>query len=100
MIKKQFSIGLLDKDAHKQLVATSDAMRTITNLVIKHFWYGTIYNASWVYTHDDGTLVVEPSVIVDIITDKPHTLFVQDVKQALNQESVMYMEQPINVEFL
>lgn len=97
---KQFTIWLLDKDEHKQLITTDKAINLITDLVIKYFWYGTIYNANGIYTHDDGTLVIEPSVKVEILTDKQHLQFVQEIKTTLNQESVMYQEMQVKTEFL
>ena len=100
MITKQFTIGLLDKDTHTQLIDTSKAMRLITDLVIKYFWYGTIYNASGIYTHNDWTLVIEPSVKVEVLTDKSHSWFVSEIKTTLNQESVMYQEMQVKTDFL
>lgn len=90
MIKKTFYIWLFDKESKKQEFTTLEAYKIVQKLTINHFWGGTIYQANWIYKHEDGTIVVEPSLVVDTVTMEGHTQFINEVKSALNQESVMY----------
>lgn len=100
MIKKTFYIWLFDKESKKQEFTTLEAYKIVQKLTINHFWGGTIYQANWIYKHEDGTIVVEPSLVVDTVTMEDHTKFINEVKSALNQESVMYQEAHPTISFL
>lgn len=86
------SIWLNDKDSKQQEINTLDAYKIVTNLIIQHFWWGTINEGKWVYTHENWEIVVENTLICSIITDKDTSWFISDVKKFLNQESVMKEE--------
>lgn len=100
MIKKTFYIWLFDKESKKQEFTTLEAYKIVQKLTINHFWGGTIYQANGIYKHDDWAIVVEPSLVVDTVTMEDHARFINEVKSALNQESVMYQESHPTISFL
>ena len=87
----EVTIGLFDQESKKQEISTPDALETVTRYVIDHCGGGTITTGNGVYTHEDGTIVVEPSIIVKIVGAKFEQIgkLVDDVKVFLNQESVL-----------
>lgn len=100
METKIFTIGLLDKDSHKQEFTTIEAFKIVQKLVVKHFGGGTISEALGVYKHNDGTIVEERSIRVETVTNQNHVDFINEAKAVLNQESVMYKKVVENVEFI
>lgn len=65
-----------------------------------HFDGGSIYEARWFYKHDDGTMVVEPSLLVNVMTTVDVGLFIGEVKRVLNQESVYVEKQNVETSFM
>ena len=102
MIKTIYSVWLYDKDTKTQLWTNENALQFITSKVVECFWIGTITLGQWVYTHDDGQLVIEPSIIVSIITDEQpkDDEFIKTIKTTLNQESIMKEQNTLQVNFL
>ena len=97
--KKTFYIWLFDKDSKQQKIGTIEAYKIIENLVIANFQYGgTIYQSQGIYKHDNGAVVIEPSLVV-VYTQEKHEQFVMDVKKALNQESVLVDITKSNISF-
>lgn len=84
-------IGLNDKDTQTQQISTLDAYKVVANLMEMDC---TITEGKGVYTHKNGTITFETSLIVEVIdfegTLEMDTLLskVEQVKIALNQESV------------
>lgn len=87
----EVTVGLFDQKSKKQEISTVDALQTITRYVIDHCGGGTITTGNGVYTHEDGTVVVEPSIIIKIVGAKFDDVgnLVEDIKTFLNQESVL-----------
>lgn len=87
----EVTVGLFDQKSKKQEISTADALQTITRYVIDHCGGGTITTGNGVYTHEDGTVVVEPSIIIKIVGAKFEDVgnLVEDIKTFLNQESVL-----------
>ena len=87
----EVTVGLFDQKSKKQEINTADALQTITRYVIDHCGGGTITTGNGVYTHEDGTVVVEPSIIIKIVGAKFDDVsnLVEDIKIFLNQESVL-----------
>ena len=87
----EVTVGLFDQKSKKQEISTTDALQTITRYVIDHCGGGTITTGNGVYTHEDGTVVVEPSIIIKIVGAKFDDIgnLVEDIKTFLNQESVL-----------
>lgn len=103
MKKITLYIGLNDKETKTQLISTLDAYRITTNILEVD---STIKECKGVYTHDDGTITTENTLEV-VLLDFDNTLDkgwvirkVNDIKKALNQESVAYQEEDIKSELL
>lgn len=106
MTKYNLTIGLLDKDSKVQEIGTVHATKLITRIVIAKIGFGTILDANGVYTHDDGTIVTEPSIRIEILDtegtiDKDKIVeLASELKVALNQESILFEQQVITGEFI
>lgn len=87
----EVTVGLFDQKTKKQEVNTADALKAVTQYVISHCGGGTITTGNGVYTHEDGSIVVEPSIIIKIVGAKFEQIgkLVEDIKVFLNQESVL-----------
>lgn len=102
MRKITLYVGLFDKDTHTQLINTLDAYRVVSNIVPDC----TITEGRGKYTHQDGSIVIEPTLIVEMLHfgdnfDKSYYTKLGDkIKVALNQESVAYQEQEIESELI
>lgn len=90
MTKFILFLGLFDKDSKAQEITTLNAFKIASNLVTDIVGYGTITEAMGIYTHDDGTIVNEPTLRIEITgseLEKIKRLAIA-LKQAFNQESV------------
>lgn len=90
MTKTTMCIGLLDKDSKHQEITTLDAYKIAANIFAATTGGATITEGTGVYTHDDGTIVIEPTLVCVIYgstTESIEKAAVQ-LKTALNQEAV------------
>ena len=104
MTRYTLTIGLFDKDTKRQKISTDIAIRIVSDLVVNVIGYGTIHTGNGIYTHNNGSIVVEPSIVFFVdgekdLKDKVKTLAWQ-IKKALNQESVMLEETAVKMEFI
>ena len=104
MTRYTLTIGLFDKDTKRQKISTDIAIRIVSDLVVNVIGYGTIHTGNGIYTHNNGSIVVEPSLVYFVdgekdLKDKVKTLAWQ-IKKALNQESVMLEETVVKMEFI
>ena len=104
MTRYTLTIGLFDKDTKKQKISTDMALRIVSDLVVQTVGYGTVYTGNGIYTHNNGSIVIEPSIVFFVdgekdLKDKVKTLAWQ-IKKALNQESVMLEETVVKMEFI
>ena len=92
-------IGLNDKDSKVQEISTLDAYKMIGALVGNC----TITEGRGLYTHADGTQVLESTLIVQIIdfTDELEIRpLVETIKTALNQEPVAVIREQVNSQLM
>ena len=84
--------GLFDKDSKTQEISTLDAYKVASNLLTEIIGFGTITEACGVYTHDDGQIVQEPTLRIEVsnIELEPMKKLAIALKQAFNQESVAF----------
>ena len=87
-------IGLNDKDLKKQIVSTSIAKKLISKIVGDC----TISDAIGTYTHDDGTVVNENSLRVEILFKQDEEVIkdAKILKELLNQESIGFEKALVN----
>lgn len=85
-------LGLFDKDSKAQEVSTLDAFKIASNLLTDIIGFGTITEAVGVYTHDDGAIVNEPTLRIEVsnVELEPMKRLAIALKQAFNQESVAF----------
>ena len=104
MTRYTLTIGLFDKDTKKQKISSEIAIRIVADLVVNTIGFGTVHQGNGIYTHNNGSIVVEPSIVFFVdgekdLKDKIKTLAWQ-IKKALNQESVMLEETAVKMEFI
>lgn len=85
-------LGLFDKDTKTQEVNIIDAYKVASNLLTDIIGFGTITQAMGVYTHDDGTIVQEPTLRIEVsgVELEPMKKLALALKSAFNQESVAF----------
>lgn len=90
MTKTTICVGLLDKDSKQQEVNTLDAYKVAANIFAATTGGATITQGTGVYTHDDGEIVIEPTLVCVVYGSDVATIekAAAQLKVALNQESV------------
>ena len=103
MKKITLYVGLNDKDSKVQEVSTLDAYKMVSNIIGVG---STITEGRGIYKHDDGTVVFEVSLVVEIL-DLDNTFDkgwvknkVEQIKTTLNQESVAVQYQEVDSELI
>ena len=104
MTRYTLTIGLFDKDTKRQKISSDMALKIVSDLVVQTVGYGTIHTGNGIYTHVNGSIVVEPSIVFFVdgekdLKDKVKNLAWQ-IKKALNQESVMLEETAVKMGFI
>ena len=106
MKKYTLSIGLNDKDSKIQKISTIEAYKMVENILMNNTIEGfTIYEAKGVYKHENGEIVKENTLRVEIY-DFDNTLAtkiiasIHTIKSVLNQESVALESQTIESELI
>ena len=104
MTRYTLTIGLFDKDTKRQKISSDMALKIVSDLVVQTVGYGTIYNGNGIYTHVNGSIVIEPSIIYFIDGEEEEESKIKSlawmIKKALNQESVMLEETTVKMEFI
>ncbi len=90
MNKITLFIGLNDKDSKRQEIATSEARAILAERIARKIGFGTVSLASGVYTHNNGSTVIENTLRCEFYTedDAPVMEFAKWAKARLNQESI------------
>ena len=98
MEKITLYIGLNDKDTKKQKIDTLEATKIISNLITSLCDGGTIYNATGIYRHENGEIVIENTLRIELIDPSKTALkeLVSTAKTILNQESIIIQTESIN----
>jgi hypothetical protein len=102
MKKHTLYLGLNDKDTKTQLINTIEAYKIVSNILAADFGGGTIFEAQGIYKHDDGTIVFEKTLRIEILfaeTPQIKTL-VNTLKKIFNQESIAVQEENISSELM
>ena len=90
MTKTTICVGLLDKDSKRQEVNTLDAYKVAANIFAATTGGATITEGTGVYTHDNGEIVIEPTLVCVVYGSDAGTIEKEaaQLKVALNQEAV------------
>lgn len=105
IIKKTIYLGLNDKDTKTQLINTLEAYKVINNLITKDFDGGTIFEAQGIYKHDDGQVVIEKTLRIELLLFSDSDIlkvdsFIKTIKKIFNQESVAVQTENITSELV
>ena len=97
-----FYVWLNDKNTKQQEITTIEAFKLATRLTIDCFWWWTIIESDWVYTHENWEIVTEKTLKIEVITDKNATqidLYVLKLKTLFNQESILVKKSLEDIDF-
>lgn len=98
--KYSFYIGLNDKDTKIQVIETLTASNIINHIFIDNNADGaTITSGKGIYKHDNGEIVIEETIIVQVYEfDNPINVqkICDQLKKVLNQESIAVEKQETN----
>lgn len=102
MDKYTLYLGLNDKDTKVQKISTLEAYKIVSNICAKMFGGATIFEAQGVYTHDNGQIVFEKTLRIEILFAELEQIkeFVNILKITFNQESVAVQKEVINSELM
>lgn len=95
MTKTLLTIGLNDKNTERQEIETGAAKNIIANILLNQFniFAFTMFECSGVYKMEStSNIIFENSIRVEIATDDELTeadAIIAELKNALNQESIM-----------
>lgn len=99
MIKKfTLYLGLNDKDTKVQQISTLEAYKIVSNLISSDFGGGTIFEAKGIYKHEDGAIVTETTLRIELLFAEELQVkeLVNTLKKLFNQESVAVQQEVIN----
>lgn len=101
MEKVTLYVGLNDKDTKTQQIDTVEAVKMVTNIICNEADGGTVYNATGIYKHDNGTIVIENTLRIELIDVAREALakIIATIKSVLNQESIIKQTEKIESVF-
>ena len=103
--KKTIYLGLNDQTTKTQIINTIEAYKIVNNLITSDFSGGTIFEAQGIYKHDNGVVVIERTLRIEILlfdagdaakVDK----LIQTLKKVFNQESVAVQTENVTSELV
>ena len=97
MKKYTLYCGLNDKDTRRQEISTLEAAKMVRNTCMSYADGATIFEADGIYKHDDGELITEKTLRVELMMVEPSVVrrIVDTLKAVLNQETIAVQEQDI-----
>jgi hypothetical protein len=92
---------ILVYDTKIQQFTTLEAYKVAQNILTTKTPGATISEASGIYKHDDGTVVVEPSLRIEVVGVDRDTVeqIVKELKSVLNQESILVETSRVTISF-
>lgn len=103
IIKYNIYIGLNDKDSKKQEVSTRRAKEKVIEILNDNNITGlTMYEVMGVFKHEDGFITFEKSLKVELLEVKENEVIksIQELKRALNQESILFEKEKKEINFI
>lgn len=98
MTKYTIYMGLFDKDSKRQEYDTITAYKMVQQRATQLFDGATISEAKGIYKHDNGEVVVEPTIRIELMFTDLETVktFCDNLKGMFNQESVVLQVEEVN----
>lgn len=95
-------IGLNDQKEKIQLIDTETALVMVSEYLANHFAGATAYNAIGIYKHENGAIVRENSIVIELVfvSDEDVMKMINHFRVVFNQESVMKVVIPCNCDFI
>ena len=95
-------VGLNDQLTKKQEIETEKALIDVSEYLANHFEGATVYNGIGVYKHNDGTVVRENSLIIELVfvDDNMVNEMINHFRVIFNQESVMKVKLSCDCDFI
>ena len=103
LTKNTFYIGLNDKNTKLQQIDNISAFKIVANILLGAGIEGaTISQAQGIYKHDNGEIVIENTLRVEVVGANQKALLnaIEQAKSALNQESVLHQVENITSQFI
>lgn len=103
MIKYNIYIGLNDKDNKKQIVCTRRAREEVIKILNNNNINGlTMYEVMGVFKHETGEIVFEKSLKVELLEVREDEVIksINELKRALNQESILLEKEEKEIDFI
>ena len=102
MEKFTLYLGLNDKDTKKQEINTIEAYKIVNNVVNNYCDGATIYECQGIYKHDNGTIVFEKTLKIELMFVDRLTVvsLVKDLNEIFNQESIVLQKEIVESELI
>lgn len=102
MNKFTLYLGLNDKDTKTQKISTIEAYKIVMNLLLNYTDGATVYEADGIYKHEDGTIVIEKTLKIELLFVERATVgeIIEELKKIFNQESIALQYQNITSELV
>lgn len=102
MKKFTLYLGLNDKDKKTQLINTVEAYKIVNNIITSYTDGATIFEASGIYKHEDGTVTIEKTLRIELLFIEKSTVLeiIKQLKMIFNQESIALSEEEIKSELV
>lgn len=102
MTKYTLYIGLNDKETKQQKIDTLEASKIVQNVLTDTTGGGTIFSATGVYKHENGAVVIENTLRVELVAVALEAVkkAVEMIKTVLNQESIILQTENVQSMFI
>ena len=102
--QKKFTlyVGLFDKDTKKQEITTTEALNKVNKILLQYVDGATAYEGSGIYKHINGSIVLEPNIIIILYYTNKKTVakIIKELKRELNQESIGREQTNVCIDFV
>ncbi len=100
--KIMLAVGLFDKNTKKQEIKTEEALQLVNNILLQYTEGATAYMGDGIYRHIDGSVVIEPNIIILLYDINKNTIdkIIAELKTSLNQECIMKEETSVYLSFV
>ena len=102
MIKYILYMGLNDKDSKTQKISTVEAYKIATNILLKYTDGATIYETQGIYKHNNGQIVIEPTLKIELLFIELDTVkrIARRLKTVFNQEEIILQTEEYNSQLI